>query len=271
MVRIRFAVVLTAIVFALIFTSSAQNLTYAGENTATTPDVLRRVPPPSADMSVSQLEARADQLRALKSYPDAIDYYKAAIKRSPTAILYNKMGIAELQMIHNDEAKKCFEKAAKLDPNYAEARNNLGVIAYVKKNFKKAIKNYQQAIDIDSTSASFYSNLGTAHFARKEFDRAMTAYARALELDPEVFERTSASGVSIRYSSTDDRARYSYVIAKMFAARGETEKCLLYLRRAIEDGYPVEKNVYNENEFAMVRKDKRFQQLMEQKPATLPN
>jgi tetratricopeptide (TPR) repeat protein len=271
MIRVRFAFVLAAIVFASIFTSSAQNITSASETTATTPDVLRRVPPPSPDMSPAELERRGDELRALKSYPDAIDYYKAAIKRSPTAVLFNKMGIAELQMIHNDEAKKCFEKAAKLDPNYAEARNNLGVIAYVRKDFKKAIKNYEKAIVLDGTSASFYSNLGTAHFARKKFEKAMQAYAKALELDPEVFERTSASGVSIRYSSTDDRARYSYVIAKMFAARGETEKCLLYLRKALEDGFPVEKNVYNENEFAMVRKDKRFQQLMEQKPATLPN
>jgi tetratricopeptide (TPR) repeat protein len=270
MFRVRFAFVLTAIIFALIFTSSAQSVTY-GENTATTPDALRRVPPPSATMSPAELEQRADQLRAQKAYPDAIDYYKAAIKKSPTAVLYNKMGIAELQMIHNDEAKKCFEKATKLDPQYAEARNNLGVIAYVKKNFKKAVKNYEKAIEIDPTSASFYSNLGTARFARKEFVKAMEAYAHALELDPDVFERTSSSGVSIRYSSTNDRARYSYVIAKMFAVRGETEKCLLYLRRAIEDGFPVEKNVYNENEFAMVRKDKRFQQLMEQKPATLPN
>ncbi len=37
-----------------------------------------------------------------------------------------------------------FERALKCKPAYAEAHNNLGVVYYIQKNYKKAIKQYQR-------------------------------------------------------------------------------------------------------------------------------
>src|SRR5581483_1075537 len=51
--------------------------------TMTTPTQLRRIEPPSPTASVKELEERGDILRAEKYYADAIDYYQAAIKKSP--------------------------------------------------------------------------------------------------------------------------------------------------------------------------------------------
>ena len=61
------------------------------------------------------------------------------------------------------------------------------------------------------------------------------------------------------------------MIAKMFATKGNTEQCLLYLRKAIEDGYPVAREIYNQAEFANVRKDPRFAELMSEKIFSIPN
>jgi tetratricopeptide (TPR) repeat protein len=270
MARNRFAFVLCA---SLLLASAtiAQITVYRGEDVATTPDALRRVPPPNASMSASQLEIRADELRGQKLFADAVDYYKAAAHKSPTAQIYNKMGIAELQQRRDDEARKLFEKALKLDKNYAEARNNLGVSYFYKKNYKKAAKHYEQAIKLNPDSASFHSNLGTAYFSRKQYEKALSAYNRALEIDPEVFDRTSKTGVSLIHRSSSDRAQYSYVIAKSFAMRGDTDKCLLYLRKAIEDGFPVQAKIAEDKAFAGIRNDKRLQQLLEEKMTVIPD
>jgi hypothetical protein len=62
--------------------------------------------------------------------------------------------------------------------------------------------------------------------------------------------------------SPEDRARYEYVVAKLYAKMGVADRSLHYLRKAIEDGYKDIKNVYKDNEFSALRKDPRFTELM---------
>jgi tetratricopeptide (TPR) repeat protein len=237
----------------------------------TTPTQLRRIEPPSPTATEQQLEMRGDILRAEKYYADAVDYYEAAIhKSSSPAQLYNKEGIAELQMLHFNEAKKLFERAIKSNAKLPEATNNLGVVYYNMRNYHKAIRYYNRAIVLNPDSASFHSNLGTAYFTEKKYDKAGKEYAMALSLDPEIFERHSQTGVSLHMSSVEDRARYSYVLAKMFAARGDADRCLLYLKKAMEEGFKVADNFQKDREFAGYRKDPRFVALLTHGPTPLP-
>jgi len=50
---------------------------------------------------------------------------------------------------------------------------------------------------------------------------------------------------------------------------GFSDRSLEYLRKAMEDGYKDMKNVYKDAEFAELRKDKRFTELMASKPVAL--
>jgi tetratricopeptide (TPR) repeat protein len=251
----------------------------ASDDTATAPPQLRQAAPPPADASAEQLEARGDELRAQKAYADALDYYHAALAKSKTAALthsevaalHNKSGIAHLQMLHYKMAKKEFGRAIKLDPTYAEPHNNLGVVEYIQNKPKKAVDRYLKAIELKPGAASFHSNLGTAYFTRKQYDKASAAYLRALELDPDIFEREAPAGVSARMASPADRARFSYVIAKMYAKTGNSDRCLLYLRKALEAGYAGIDDVYKDEEFSQVRKDPRFGELMASKPVAVTN
>ncbi len=227
-------------------------------------------PPVSLTLGTpEQLEARGDELRDTKNYLDAIDYYQAAIKKHPTAVLYNKEGMSYLAMSNLDKAQKSMQRAVKMDKTYAEAYNNLGVIFYLRKKYGPAEKNYKKALAIRD-SASFHSNLGTVYVEKKQFDKGMAEYAKAYALDPDIFERSSRTGVSARMSSPDDRARFYYFLAKLYASTGETEKSLLYLKKSMEEGYPDINNVYKDAEFAALRKDERFTELMAQRPAPLP-
>ncbi|MBZ5598287.1 MAG: tetratricopeptide repeat protein [Acidobacteriia bacterium] len=235
------------------------------------PPALRRAEPPTASASAEELEKRGDDLRADKAYLDALDYYRAALKRKPNdAVLLNKSGIAEIGLLRWKEARKSFERAIKANRNYPEAYNNLGVIRYLDKKYDKAITQYEKAIKLRSDAASYFSNLGAAYFAKKEFEKADVAYRQALQLDPDIFERVSRSGVAAQLSSPEDRARFDYVIAKLYAQIGNMDRSLEYLRRAMEEGYKGIDDVYKDAEFAAVRKDPRFTELMAARPPAIP-
>jgi tetratricopeptide (TPR) repeat protein len=227
------------------------------------PPLVRAVDPPSADATAADLERQGDQLRAEKLYLDALDYYHAALGKKPNdARILNKIGITNLMMQRYKDARRAFEHAIRADQALADAYNNLGVVFYEARKYGAAVKQYEKAIAVDGGSASFYSNLGAALFSKKEFDHAVVAYQHALELDPEVFERTSRAGVQAQLPSPEDRARYDYTVAKLYAKMGLSEQSLEYLRKAMEAGYKDLKNVYKDVEFAELRKNPRFTELM---------
>ena len=232
---------------------------------------VRRIEPPSPSASAEELERRADELRSEKAYLDSLDYFRAALAKKPkSSQIYNKMGIVQLQTYHLNDAKKCFERAIKLNKTHADAYNNLGVVHYEMKKYGKAIKLYTKAIAIDENMASYFSNLGAAYFSKKDFERATMAYTRAIQLDPDIFERTSRTGVAAQLPSPEDRARYDYVMAKLYARMGSFERSLQYLRKAMEEGYKEIKMVYKDAEFSDLRKDPRFAELMAAKPQAIP-
>ena len=262
------------LIFLLILISSAAALAQVShsEQVQIAPPLVLGVDPPAPDATAATLEMQADRLRGEKLYLDALDYYHAALaKQTSDAHLLNKIGITELLMQRYREAKKSFERAIHYDHTFADAYNNLGVVYYEAKKYGAAVKQYEKAIGKDSSSASFFSNLGAAYFSKREFERAVAAYQHALELDPEVFARTSRSGVQAQLPSPADRARYNYTVAKLYAKMGFSEQSLEYLRRAMESGYKDLKNVYKDVEFAELRKSPRFTELMASKAPGIPD
>src|SRR5438874_13129161 len=205
------------------FASSGSQQAPDASTTAVVPQQIRRAEPPSKDASAADLEESGDQLRAQNDYADAIDYYRVAMSKADSAALHNKVGIAYLGLLRHDEARKEFKRSIKMDRNYAEPYNNLGVIDYVHHNYGSAIKQYHKAIRLRDSSAAFHSNLGTALFAEKDYDAAMSEYARALQLDPDVFERRSRGGIATQMIDSRDIGRYDYVLAKMYATAGNPE------------------------------------------------
>ena len=259
-----FVVVLTSVSWAQVHADPVQ----------VKPPLLRTIDPPSPEATASDLETRADDLHAQKLYFDAIDYYRAALGKTSAgpgqAKILNKICRTQLVMTRWRDGQKSCQQAIKADRKMPDPYNNLGVAYYEEKRYGAAIKQYHKAIELDNTAASFYSNLGAALFAKKSFEESAKAYQRALELDPDVFERSSRQGVQAQVPRPEDRARYDYTVAKLYARMGYSERSLEYLRKAMEDGYKDFKNVYKDEEFAQLRKDKRFTELMATKNPALP-
>jgi tetratricopeptide (TPR) repeat protein len=222
----------------------------------------RKFDPPSLSQSAEELEQQGDVYREEKAFLDASGFFHAAAKKKPTPLLYNKAGICELQLEDLNAAKKDFERAIKMKKDYAEAINNLGVVFYWQKKYGKAAAKYSKAISLEPESASFHSNLGSVFFDQKNYASAAREYARAMQLDPDIFERLSRTGLTARLASPEDRAHFSYMMAKLYAQAGAFDRSLHYLQQAMEQGYKGINEAYKDPGFAPLRRDKRFETLM---------
>jgi tetratricopeptide (TPR) repeat protein len=212
-------------------------------------------------------ETRADIFMARKMYREAVDVYRQLPQNS--AVILNKTGIAHHQMMDLGTAKRYYNRAIKANPKYSEAINNLGTVYYATKSYRRAISQYKKALRIAPNSASIYSNLGTAYFARKNYKDAMEAYQQALALDPEVFEHKSTHGVLLQERTVAEKAKFHYYLSKMYAKAGQNERALLYIRKALEEGFKERARFLEEPEFDALRELPEFKELMALEPRVL--
>jgi tetratricopeptide (TPR) repeat protein len=217
------------------------------------------VKPPDPPKTVS-IEMRGDIFMAKKMYREALEMYKTG--PSDSAVIANKIGIAYHQLLDLDNAKKWYEKATKIKPDYAEAVNNLGTVYYARKSYRRSIAQYKKALRITPDSASIMSNLGTSYFARKNYDLAFTTYQEALKLDPEVFEHRSSMGILLQERTVEERAKFHYYLAKTYAKAGDTEHALIYIRKSLEEGFKERDKFNQEPEFAGVRNNPEFEKIL---------
>ncbi len=257
---LRFSLLSLAIA-ALASGQSDVSRSFAGPTPAPQPRALDK---PATPITT---EMRGDIFMARKMYREAVDMYLQGPQDS--AVTWNKVGIAYHQMLNLDAARKNYEKASKLNPKYSEAINNLGTFWYARKSYRRSINFYKRALALTPKSASIHSNLGTAYFARKKYDLAMTSYQTALELDPEVFEHRSSAGVLLQERSVTERAKFHYYLAKTYAKNGQFERALLYIRKALEEGFTEKNKLMEEPEFTELRKLPEFDALIKLEPRVL--
>ena len=214
-------------------------------------------------MSAAELEKAGDEARSQKDYARAIQYFHAALRKDrKNAGLYNKLGLAELKNNDLSAARIDFERAYKRNSKYAEAVNNLGAVYYMKKSYGSAAKYFKKAVALEETNATYHVNLGAAWFSGKKMEQAVAEYARAMELDPDVFQHGTKVGVAAQIASPEERAQYSYLLAKIYAQKGDTERCLQCLRKAKEDGYHHMANVYKDEAFGKIRDNTQLHEIV---------
>ena len=229
--------------------------------------------PASSNAALSPREKDELQARifmAKKQYPDAIGVYARLSQEYPREAAYqNYLGIAQLQEGKLDEARKSFDRAIKINRRFSDAYNNLGATYYAEKQYKKAITQYQRSLSLKPNVASVYTNIGYAYFAQKQLPKAMEAFHKALEIDPKVFEETGRAGSILSYRSVADRGLFNYMLAKDYAQNGDAPNCLLYLRRAADEGYKEVGKARTDPAFAKVIDDPDVKALLD-KVAPLP-
>ncbi len=207
-----------------------------------------------------------------RNYREAVECY--AQGPSNDATLRNRMGIAYHQWGQVEKARKEYLAALRLRPDYMEAANNLGTIEYSRKNFRHAISWYHKALRMEGSdtarTASVHMNLGMAWFARKNYEKANLSFQTALRLDPNVFENRGAFGQILEERDVEERARFHFDMAKLYARQGRNELAIQYLRKSLEEGYKDRKAPWSEDsDFAVLRNMPEFQELVTAAPHVL--
>jgi tetratricopeptide (TPR) repeat protein len=215
--------------------------------------------PDPATATVQTLETQGDILRARRFPEDALSYYQYAMaKGGNPSKLMNKMGLTQLELRNVVLARAYFQRVVKISKKDPEAWNNLGAVEYMDGASASAISDYKKAIKFDKHSAVYHANLATAYFERKDFDSARKEIALAMKLDPEIFERRSnEAGIAAHVLSSEDRARFSYEMAKMYARAGLEDQMLHSLAMASEAGMDIQREMRKDPVLVKVADDPR--------------
>jgi tetratricopeptide (TPR) repeat protein len=200
-----------------------------------------------------------------KQYREAEElFHQLTIQQPKNAVYWNELGITFHSQSELSPALKCYQKSSKLDSHYADAFNNIGTIYYEQKKYAKAIRAYRKAIAIREDFSAFYLNLGYAYFGQKQYEESIAAFRKAVQIDPQAFEMNkSRVGTVIQDRSlSTDRGRFYFLLAKSFAEAGDVDRCILYLKKAHDEGFQDLNSMKTDPSFAAVLKNPDVQEIL---------
>jgi tetratricopeptide (TPR) repeat protein len=202
---------------------------------------------------------RADTLVARKSYDLAAVSYRRALELQPNYVhVLNKLGMCYQRAGRLNDAWKAYEDALRVDPAYAAVWNNMGSIAHSRHDYTEAVRRYERAIALKPDLAPSYKNLGTAYFALEDEEKGFEAYLAAYKLDASIFQ---SPGGGVRGQGIDP-ALQNFFIAKIYAAAGQLELALEFLRRARDAGFDEFERVRHDPHLGVLIDDPRYQEIV---------
>ncbi|MBI4823033.1 MAG: tetratricopeptide repeat protein [Nitrospirae bacterium] len=115
----------------------------------------------------------------------ALSYFNVAVEKDPTDYM-SYFFIGNLFEIHYafDDAIEAYKKSLKINPDFAQALNNLGYNYKERHYYTYAIQTYKRAIEVDPDNAGYYYNIGNAYSHKDMTEEAYASYRKALELEP---------------------------------------------------------------------------------------
>ncbi len=78
-----------------------------------------------------------------------------------------------------------------------------------------------------------------------------------------MFEHRNTYGVLLQERTVEERARFHYYLAKIYAKQGQQDRALQYMRKALEEGFADRKRLMEDPEFAALRDLPAFKELLE--------
>jgi tetratricopeptide (TPR) repeat protein len=158
------------------------SLTEAAAATLVT-GLVRPLEPP-AQQAETWFERASEWDADPAQWKDAIDAYRRVVAIDPSyAAAWNNLGLLLHRMGRYDEAREAYDTAVAQDPQCAEAAYNLGSLAEDQGDVEAAVAHYRRALDVSPDYADAHFNLAAALARSGHGDDAVTHWQRYLELD----------------------------------------------------------------------------------------
>ena len=142
---------------------------------------------------------------------EAQDAVQTLIGQYPNeALLYNISGVFYKATGQLEMAVKCFEKAATLKPDFADAHYNLGLTLQELNQLETAIKSYQVTLDLQNSYFKAHNNLGIIYQELGQMGDAVKSYKQAIALQPGFAEAHNNLGTTLQELGQLDEALDCY-------------------------------------------------------------
>lgn len=139
-------------------------------------------------------------------------------------------------------AIKLEDEVIKEESEYYKAYTIKGIALCYSKQFKEGLKNIDKALEIKPNYSYGVFNKALAYEYYGHYDDALNWYDKALELEDYVWSY--------------------YRIAAIYAKKNDAENSVLYLKTAIEMDETIKEQVKKDLDFANVKNDKEFVELI---------
>ncbi len=147
---------------------------------------------------------------------EAVAAYRRAIRLEPGfAYAHNNLGIVLRDLGRREDSEACYRRALEIDPGFADALNNLGNVLRDLGRFEEAESALRRALLVSPVFASAHFNLGNVLRDLGRLEDAEASYRRALEIKENQPEAHINLGTTLRDLGrwTDAEASYRRAIA----------------------------------------------------------
>jgi TolB-like protein/Tfp pilus assembly protein PilF len=203
--------------------------------------------------------------------------FQAALALEPghiTALIWQSL-IFEAEERH-DDAIALLQRAREIEPLSASVNLYLGMAQHHAGQYDLALRRLRQSIEIDPSYYRSHMFMGRLLCSLHRFDEAIAEHQRALELAPESIEilaylaaaharkgeRRQALILLKRVRATEARTDPSVLVATVYAALGEIDEMLKWLKRAVDQKAVPIYIVPISDEFHPYRSDPRYRKFL---------
>ena len=187
-------------------------------------------------------EKEGGMRRAIDEYVTAVDIKKNDYKS------YFKIADLLRDLGKKDEAIQMLEHLVKTKPDCYEASCLLGELLCEQERFKEAANVYHEALKYKPADFDLYYNLGIVYTRLSDFQMAKEMYERAAEINHRMYGANYNLGlIAFIQKDYDIAEKYFeeslygeleamsyYQLAKIYIYKGEKDKAITFLNKAIE-------------------------------------
>lgn len=227
------------------------------------------------NISVQPLSAEAQELT--EAYKTAASEAPLFDKEQLTAQEWFERGYVFAENENYDEAIRCYTKAIQLAPNRTEPYFNRGLIfGRNKDELANAITDFDVVIRLKPQDSNAYYNRGLSYSTKGDKLSALKDFQKAIELNPQDTKiRISLIGLLKAMGRSDEailqeqitrsliQKENEYNQACLEAVSGNTDRALKLLRVALEKNESMRNWVKRDPDFAGLRDDPRFKELVD--------
>lgn len=150
-----------------------------------------------------QLYNAGHMMSALGRYHEGIRLLERSLKVQPTAEAYTYLGWTYSKLNNHRRAIKYAQKAIRLDPDYGNPYNDMGVYLMAQGKEDEAIPYLEKAMRAKRYCCYQFPhyNMGRIYLRKKMYEKARQEFQKALAIDPDyapaadALERLEESGI----------------------------------------------------------------------------